>query len=642
MASLSGIDFRKKFASLFQIDPSMSNSEIPKVKPKHCLSTGDKDSEDETGSTVVDDDIPISQERTGLKRRFSACGISDDPDAITSRSDLDTDSDINYAIQIPRSTSKTQNRPWAALKKKNSYQSLKTFTTPWILRIAGEIFGEPLTSIRTSDDEPSHSLALENYREAISSARNPGEKFLLQSREKLTEYRAGDNVLVQLGDVESKLYYSRIVYLFKDRDEESMAHVRYFEHGYSTMTGEIASPRELFLTYECADIYMDDVKGKIRVDFRGENDNNGFSGAGVIKEEYYTSPDRYFYRLNYNISSESFIEASELTIQERGTPLQGYECCARHIAEEKQKSKRLQVLGLNKGYGSVTGFIYNGTEYHRKDFLYFLSKAQSKDKKPYQIGQIKYIRVIRRGDVKSETETDKKEINELDIILRMDVYEQYDDYFQLSRSDEIKNNVQFAVHDERRVFLRKSKNLGPESIDGHCLVMHIDHIEDLSAYKDLNDTFWVRGQISRDVLKESITAENLKPMPEKYLTYSKQSSERSRLEKEMVESKKSGVKLSTLDIFSGADGLSQSFHESGVVGTTYAIEFDSAACKTFERNFPDAIMYNLDASKLLEWTMKKEAGLDPNVLYNMEGDLMTAMPRKGEVDLIIGGPPCQA
>lgn len=437
-----------------------------------------------------------------------------------------------------------------------------------------------------------------------------------------------------------------------------MAHVRYFEHGYNTIIGEIVSPRELFLTYEFADIYMDDVKGKIRVDFRGKNEN--ISGVGAIEEEYYTSADRYFYRLNYNISSESFTEASELTVQERGTPLQNYECCARHIAEEKRKNTKLQVLGLKEGYGSVTGFIYNGTEYHRKDFVYFVSKIKSKEKKPYQIGQIKYIRVTRREEFSSETETDENDINELDIILRVDVYERYDDHFQLSRSDEIKSNVKFTVHDERRVFLRKSKNLSPESIDGHCSVMHIDHIEDLNAYKDLDDTFWVRDQISRDALKESITVEDLEPIPGKHLTYSKKSSERLRFEKEMVESKKSGLKLSTLvrfpyivglmieiyakkaqDIFSGAGGLSQGFHESGVVGTTYAIEFDSAACKTFKRNFPNAIIYNLDASKLLEWAMKSEAGLNPDVLHDVEGGVMTVMPRKGKVDLVIGGPPCQ-
>ncbi|RAL62674.1 hypothetical protein DID88_004517 [Monilinia fructigena] len=90
---------------------------VPRVKPKHRLSTEYKDSEDETGSTIVVD-TPSSQEITGPKRRFSACEILDDPGAIISRSDSDTDPVIDYATQIPCSTSKIQNRPRAALKKK--------------------------------------------------------------------------------------------------------------------------------------------------------------------------------------------------------------------------------------------------------------------------------------------------------------------------------------------------------------------------------------------------------------------------------------------------------------------------------------------------------------------------------------------
>ncbi|QSZ36173.1 hypothetical protein DSL72_007298 [Monilinia vaccinii-corymbosi] len=113
------------------------------------------------------------------------------------------------------------------------------------------------------------------------------------------------------------------------------------------------------------------------------------------------------------------------------------------------------------------------------------------------------------------------------------------------------------------------------------------------------------------------------------------------LEKERMESQKSGAKLTTLDIISGAGGLSQGFHESGVVGTTYAIEFDSVACNTFKRNFPDAFVYNLDPNKLLEWVVKSEAGLNPELLRDMEGNAMGAMPKKEEVCLIIGGPPCK-
>lgn len=52
-------------------------------------------------------------------------------------------------------------------------------------------------------------------------------------------------------------------------------------------------------------------------------------------------------------------------------------------------------------------------------------------------------------------------------------------------------------------------------------------------------------------------------------------------------------------------------------------------------------MYNGSANDLLEWVVKHEAGLKPDILYDKDGNQMPRMPSKGEIDMIIGGPPCQ-
>ncbi|EDN99314.1 hypothetical protein SS1G_02167 [Sclerotinia sclerotiorum 1980 UF-70] len=362
---------------------------------------------------------------------------------------------------------------------------------------------------------------------------------------------------------------------------------------------------------------------------------------GPIEEEYYASVDRYFYRLNYDILSESFTKASEMVIQNPRTPLENYDCHARDAADKMKKDQSLKVLDLNRDNGSATGFIYQGIEYHLKDFVYFVSETTSKKKKPYHIGQISQILVNNLEDSDSMSETDERENDELDVSLLVNVYKRYDDHFQAARSEDVGNIIELTTSYERRVFLRKSKTLRPERVDGHCYVRHIDDIEDFNSYKDLDDTFWVQDQIAHDLKKDLISVEDLEPMPGKHPRYSKESKKRLKREEEKAVSQKNGTKLTTLDIFSGAGGLSQGFHESGVVGTKYVIELDTAAAKTLKRNFPDAIVYNHDANKFLEWVVNDEADLNAGIVYDMENNALLKMPSRGDIEMIIVGPPCQ-
>ncbi|THV52637.1 hypothetical protein BGAL_0073g00110 [Botrytis galanthina] len=620
-------------------DQKIDDAQLPKAEPREIILIEDSDDEVETTEVNADEWATDFDERiSGLKRSLSAFEIFDESDADISSSDSDHEPEIGLSTTSSIARSLDRIRPLAKVK---SSQESETRTTPWISKIAGTIFGRPLTPIGADGDQASAKSAWKQHREASLLAKCTGEKFLRESREKAMkiEYRAGDSILVELEDeIESKVIYARIVYLYLEYGE-SMAHIRYFKSGYDTILDQIAGPRELFLTSECANISMGKIRAKIRVDFCGKSDSTDDPGHGSIEEEYHSSIDNYFYRFNYDGLSQSFTEGSEVMIQEGGAPLKDHECCLRNIGGEKQKHQQLRLLNLNRERGSAKGLIYSGTEYRLKDFVYFVPPKKS-GKEPYLIGQIRYIRVTYPESSESETETsDTGNENEPNVKMRVDVYERYDDHFQLKRSEEIKSNVQFAVHDERRVFLRKSQVLSPGSLDGHCIVMHIDQIEDLEAYKNLNDTFWTKEQIPRNLIKISVVVEDLKIMPSKFLSNSRESVKR--LEREKMATEENGMKLRTLDIFSGAGGLSQGFHESGVIGFSYAIEFDIAACKTFKRNFPNAIVYNHDANKLLEWVVKKKAGLSVETLHDKEGKEIPKMPSRGDVDMIIGGPPCQ-
>lgn len=79
-------------------------------------------------------------------------------------------------------------------------------------------------------------------------------------------------------------------------------------------------------------------------------------------------------------------------------------------------------------------------------------------------------------------------------------------------------------------------------------------------------------------------------------------------------------KINTLDIFSGAGGLSFGFHMEGF-DSLAAIEIDKWAANSFRKNFPSAFVIQDDIKKLS---------------CKHIGDMLAC-----DVDVIIGGPPCQ-
>lgn len=82
--------------------------------------------------------------------------------------------------------------------------------------------------------------------------------------------------------------------------------------------------------------------------------------------------------------------------------------------------------------------------------------------------------------------------------------------------------------------------------------------------------------------------------------------------------------LRMMDLCSGAGGLSNGLEMSGVATARWAIETWADAAEAFKMNHPQAKVYNEDCSLLLKRIME---GLDG--------------PAKGDVDIIVGGPPCQ-
>lgn len=85
-----------------------------------------------------------------------------------------------------------------------------------------------------------------------------------------------------------------------------------------------------------------------------------------------------------------------------------------------------------------------------------------------------------------------------------------------------------------------------------------------------------------------------------------------------------GQKLKAFDLFAGAGGLSIGIEQAGIQ-VKWANEIDKYACLTYTNSHPDTVVFSEDVNILLSRIVSGGDGL----------------PRPGEVDIIVGGPPCQ-
>jgi DNA (cytosine-5)-methyltransferase 1 len=82
-------------------------------------------------------------------------------------------------------------------------------------------------------------------------------------------------------------------------------------------------------------------------------------------------------------------------------------------------------------------------------------------------------------------------------------------------------------------------------------------------------------------------------------------------------------RLTAIDLFSGAGGLSLGLHDAGY-DVLFASDWDAASARSYRRNFPETPFVQGDVRNLTGRSVLAKAKIAP-----------------GELDLLIGGPPCQ-
>ncbi len=105
-------------------------------------------------------------------------------------------------------------------------------------------------------------------------------------------------------------------------------------------------------------------------------------------------------------------------------------------------------------------------------------------------------------------------------------------------------------------------------------------------------------------------------------------------------------KIKSIDLFAGCGGLMDGFEQSGHYDMIAAVEWENAPCRNLEKRLREKWKYKDANQRVLRFDIQRTdelfAGWDNDGDYGTSAGLDKLIKDGGGIDVIIGGPPCQA
>ncbi|XP_045819447.1 DNA (cytosine-5)-methyltransferase 1-like isoform X1 [Trifolium pratense] len=456
------------------------------------------------------------------------------------------------------------------------------------------------------------------------------------------------SVEVDESDELPDIYY--IEYMFEAKNGRKMFHGRMMQHGCQTVLGNAANEREVFLTNECRDLGLQDVKQTNVVSIRKMPWGHQYRKDNIVVDKL--DRERADERKKKGLSTEYYCKS--LYWPERGAffglPFDklglGSGFCQSCKLEEAEKEK--QIFKVNS---SKSTFVLEGTEYSLNDYVYvspfeFEERIeQGTHKSGRNVGLKAYV-VCQVLEIIVKKETKQAEIKSTELKVR-----------RFFRPEDVSSEKAYCSDVQEVYYSDETYTISVQSIEGRCEVRKkIDVPEGCTPGGIFHNVFFCEHLYDP-------TTGSLKKLPANIkVKYSSghtadaaarkkgKCKEGDSISEPDLERKTSNDKrLATLDIFAGCGGLSEGLHQSGVSSTKWAIEYEEPAGNAFKANHPEALVFIDNCNVILRAIMEKCGDLEDCISTTEAAELaskldekdLSSLPLPGQVDFINGGPPCQ-
>lgn len=462
----------------------------------------------------------------------------------------------------------------------------------------------------------------------------------------------GGAVLVEVVDPDElpRMYF--VEYMYETLNRSKMFHGRLLQRGSQTVLGNAANEREVFLTNDCLELVLEDVKQTVVVDIRlmpwGHQHRKDNANVDKIDRARAEERKKKGLAIEYYCKSLYWPEKGAFYTLPVDTMGLGSGYC---------HSCKLMEVQMEKDVFKVTtctdGFVYNGIEYSVHDYVYVSPNQFSAERvdsetyksgrnvglKAYAVCQLLEI-VVPKAPKQAEPKSTKAKVR------------------RFFRPEDISTEKAYCS-DIREVYYSEETHCIPvETIEGRCEVRKKNDLPMVNVPAISEHILFCERlyDSSNGSLKQLPTNIKLKYSTEKVVddvATRKRKGKCKEGENDLEAGKKQDAsqenRLATLDIFAGCGGLSEGLQRAGVSLTKWAIEYEEPAGEAFKLNHPESTMFINNCNVILRAVMEKGGDADDCISTPEATELAAKLGEKevhdlpvpGVVDFINGGPPCQ-
>eukprot|EP01018_Ginkgo_biloba_P018917 Gb_24436 [translate_table: standard] len=447
-----------------------------------------------------------------------------------------------------------------------------------------------------------------------------------------------------------------VEYMFEKSDGKKVLHGRVLDRGAQTVLGNAANAREVFLTNQCTDVELNDMKETVIVDIqrRPWGHQHRKSNAAADEADRARAKElekkglslEYFCKALYSPERGAFFSVPFDTLG-LGT---GW-CHACKLREDEEKKELFVLSGKD-------GFTYKGVDYNVHDFIYVdpmqfpslgeeeiekFKAGRNRGLRAYAVGQILGINIA-NGSKKADLKSVKVTIR------------------RFFRPEDVGSEKAYTADIRELYYSDETATVGVGTIQGKCEVRRQHHFSAVSGNAILDHIFWCscifdpsKGTVKQ--LPANIKLSSSKSMGDVKGKSCVDDANAKMKGKAIVEELPAPDRLETshenrlvtLDIFAGCGGLSDGLQQSGVTLTKWAIEYEEPAAEAFKLNHPEAEVFCENCNVILRSIMEKGGDLEDCISTAEAAELSAkltdeqkrSLPLPGQVDFINGGPPCQ-